>query len=212
MLGKENQIPRPKYLNKEKMKAIFPYLKHNQYGWLTYELAVDNKRFLLNAILTCTQDNFIAEMKGITLGNYLSLIKIEENHIIPSNLNLEKNLKNREKEVSGFTITLRDKISGKEIQTKSKVIVILKKPELNNRVILELNSSSIDKPKDCLNLNLNLKFQTGTENNFGIIPKFNMPGENPIYFISKNGKQLNPELVKKFIRIDFNSKDRKSVV
>ena len=100
------KLPRPSLLSKERMKLCFPLLKNEFYGVRFSEAQTFNNRLLIQTLLTATQEDYIPNMKGAVLGNYIEFIDfIKNNH--------------------GTCIgaRLRDKLDGKEFVVKAKVIV-----------------------------------------------------------------------------------------
>ncbi len=100
------RLPRPQYLSKTEMKAFFPNLKGENYGVRFSEGQMNDARLVVQTLLTATQENYVPNMKGAVLGNYVEFLDFV-------------------KDSKGKCIgaKLRDRLDGSEFTVKAKSIV-----------------------------------------------------------------------------------------
>ena len=109
--GNENStesLSGPSVLSKGSLRKTLPGADqlHGQYGALMHEAQMNDSRMNINTLLTSSIDSYHPGMKGVSLCNYTEFLNFN---------------KNESGKITGATI--KDTISGKEINVKSKVVV-----------------------------------------------------------------------------------------
>lgn len=100
------KLPRPSFVGRNMMKELFPLMKGNNYGVKFCEGQMNDARLLIQTLLTSTQDNYIPNMKGATVANYVEFVDF---------------IKSKEGKCIGAK--LRDRLNNTEFDVKAKAIV-----------------------------------------------------------------------------------------
>jgi len=100
------RLPRPSIMTKDEMKSNFPALKGSNYGVRFCEGQMNDARLCMQTLLTSAQDDYVPNMKGATLGNYVEFLDF---------------VKDSKGKIVGAKC--RDKLDNSEFTIKAKAIV-----------------------------------------------------------------------------------------
>lgn len=100
------KLPRPSFVSKTEMKDLFPILKGDNYGVKFAEGQTNDSRLMLQTVLTSSQDNYVPNMKGATVANYVEFVDF---------------IKDKEGKCIGAR--LKDRIDESVFEVKAKAIV-----------------------------------------------------------------------------------------
>jgi len=68
------KLPRPSLITQEQMQKLVPSLKYKSYGVKLSESQISDTRLLIQSLLTATQNDYLTNMKGATLANYVEFV------------------------------------------------------------------------------------------------------------------------------------------
>lgn len=100
------KLPRPSFVSKNEMKNLFPVLKGDNYGVKFAEGQTNDSRLLIQTVLTSSQDDYVPNMKGATVANYVEFVDF---------------IKDKEGKCIGAK--LKDRIDNSIFKVKAKAIV-----------------------------------------------------------------------------------------